>query len=68
MGFSTSGNSKDLMEGYRKAKELGILTFGMAGGNRIIDMWWHYWQSAFLTACLVKLEALGESSLMMIFL
>jgi len=33
MGFSTSGNSKDLMEGYRKAKELGMVTFGMAGGD-----------------------------------
>ena len=33
MGFSTSGNSKDIMEGYRRAKELGMVTMGMAGGD-----------------------------------
>lgn len=32
-GFSTSGNSENLMEGYRKARELGLTTLGFAGGN-----------------------------------
>lgn len=33
VGFSTSGNSDDLLEAYRKAKELGLATLGFAGGN-----------------------------------
>ncbi|MFK5949849.1 MAG: SIS domain-containing protein [Methylococcales bacterium] len=33
IGFSTSGNSSNLMAGYAKAKELGITTFGLTGGN-----------------------------------
>jgi len=33
IGFSTSGNSENLMEAYRKAKEIGLVTFGMIGGN-----------------------------------
>jgi len=33
VGFSTSGNSRNLMEGYRKAKELGLTTFGITGGD-----------------------------------
>lgn len=32
MGFSTSGNSDNLMQAYRKAKERGLITFGLAGG------------------------------------
>jgi D-sedoheptulose 7-phosphate isomerase len=31
MGFSTSGNSANLMNAYRKAKEMGLSTFGLAG-------------------------------------
>ena len=33
VGFSTSGNSDNLMEGYRKAKELNLITIGFAGGD-----------------------------------
>jgi len=33
IGFSTSGNSDNLMAGYTKAKELGIVTFGLTGGD-----------------------------------
>jgi D-sedoheptulose 7-phosphate isomerase len=33
VGFSTSGNSANLMHGYRKAKELGLITIGFAGGD-----------------------------------
>ena len=33
VGFSTSGNSENLLEAYRKAKEIGLTTFGFAGGN-----------------------------------
>lgn len=33
IGFSTSGNSGNLIEAYRKAKELGLKTFGMSGGD-----------------------------------
>jgi D-sedoheptulose 7-phosphate isomerase len=33
MGFSTSGNSANLLAAYRKAKELGIVTLGLAGGS-----------------------------------
>lgn len=33
VGFSTSGNSENLMHGYRKAKELGLTTIGFAGGD-----------------------------------
>lgn len=33
MGFSTSGNSANLIAAYRKAKELGMVTLGLAGGN-----------------------------------
>jgi len=33
VGFSTSGNSENLMAGYRKAKELGLTTIGFAGGT-----------------------------------
>jgi D-sedoheptulose 7-phosphate isomerase len=33
IGFSTSGNSENLMAAYEKAQELGLVTFGLAGGN-----------------------------------
>ncbi len=33
VGFSTSGNSDNLMEAYVKAKELGMLRVGFAGGD-----------------------------------
>ena len=33
MGFSTSGNSDNLMNAYRKARALGLITLGLAGGN-----------------------------------
>lgn len=33
IGFSTSGNSRNLMEAFRKAKELGVTAIGLAGGN-----------------------------------
>lgn len=33
MGFSTSGNSDNLINAYRKAKQLGLVTLGLAGGN-----------------------------------
>jgi D-sedoheptulose 7-phosphate isomerase len=33
IGFSTSGNSKNLIEAFRLAKDMGIVTIGMAGGD-----------------------------------
>jgi D-sedoheptulose 7-phosphate isomerase len=33
IGFSTSGNSENLMAAYEKAKELRLVTLGLAGGN-----------------------------------
>jgi len=33
VGFSTSGNSENLLEGYRKAHEIGLVTIGFAGGD-----------------------------------
>ena len=33
MGFSTSGNSENLLAAYRKAKALGLVTLGLAGGD-----------------------------------
>ncbi len=33
IGFSTSGNSDNLLAAYKKAKEMGIQTFGFCGGN-----------------------------------
>ncbi len=33
MGFSTSGNSNNLMAAYEKAKQMGLVTLGMAGGD-----------------------------------
>jgi D-sedoheptulose 7-phosphate isomerase len=33
IGFSTSGNSKNLIEAYRKAKEIGMTTIGLSGGD-----------------------------------
>ena len=33
VGFSTSGNSDNLMAGFRKAKELGLVSIGFAGGT-----------------------------------
>jgi D-sedoheptulose 7-phosphate isomerase len=33
LGFSTSGNSDNLMAAYQKAKELGLVTLGLAGGD-----------------------------------
>ena len=33
IGVSTSGNSENLLAGFAKAKELGMLTIGLAGGN-----------------------------------
>ncbi|PCJ84710.1 MAG: phosphoheptose isomerase [Thiotrichaceae bacterium] len=32
-GFSTSGNSENILAAFDKAKQLGITTFGLAGGN-----------------------------------
>ncbi len=32
-GFSTSGNSENLLAAFTKAKQMGITTFGLAGGN-----------------------------------
>jgi D-sedoheptulose 7-phosphate isomerase len=33
IGFSTSGNSDNLVGAYRKAREIGLVTLGLAGGN-----------------------------------
>ena len=33
MGFSTSGNSANLMAAYAKAKDMGLVTLGLAGGD-----------------------------------
>lgn len=33
MGFSTSGNSKNLIQAFRTAKKLGMTTIGMTGGD-----------------------------------
>lgn len=33
IGFSTSGNSANLIAGFCKAKELGMVTIGLAGGD-----------------------------------
>jgi len=33
IGFSTSGNSQNLLAGFHKAHELGLATIGFAGGN-----------------------------------
>ena len=33
IGFSTSGNSANLIAGFRKARELGIASIGFAGGD-----------------------------------
>lgn len=33
VGFSTSGNSKNLINAYAKAKEMGLTTIGLAGGE-----------------------------------
>jgi len=33
VGFSTSGNSANLMAGYQKAKEMGLVTIGFAGAD-----------------------------------
>jgi D-sedoheptulose 7-phosphate isomerase len=33
IGFSTSGNSENLLSAYEKARELGLVTFGLAGGD-----------------------------------
>ncbi|HEY9732510.1 MAG TPA: SIS domain-containing protein [Drouetiella sp.] len=33
IGFSTSGNSKNLLEAFRKARQVGMITFGMSGGS-----------------------------------
>jgi len=33
IGFSTSGNSENLMAAFRKAKEVGLVTLGLAGGS-----------------------------------
>ncbi len=32
-GFSTSGNSENLLAAFAKAKQMGISTFGLVGGN-----------------------------------
>jgi D-sedoheptulose 7-phosphate isomerase len=32
-GFSTSGNSKNLLAGFAKAKEMQLVTFGFCGGD-----------------------------------
>ena len=33
IGFSTSGNSENLMAAFEKARHIGMTTFGLAGGN-----------------------------------
>jgi D-sedoheptulose 7-phosphate isomerase len=33
IGFSTSGNSENLLSAYEKAKQLGLVTFGLAGAD-----------------------------------
>jgi D-sedoheptulose 7-phosphate isomerase len=33
IGFSTSGSSENLLSAYEKAKQLGLVTLGLAGGN-----------------------------------
>jgi D-sedoheptulose 7-phosphate isomerase len=33
IGFSTSGNSENMMAAYDKARELGLVTLGLAGGD-----------------------------------
>ncbi len=33
IGFSTSGNSANLLSAYEKAKQLGLVTLGLAGGD-----------------------------------
>jgi len=33
LGFSTSGNSANLLAGFAKAKQLGLVTVGLAGGD-----------------------------------
>ncbi|MCB1925268.1 MAG: SIS domain-containing protein [Gammaproteobacteria bacterium] len=33
VGFSTSGNSDNLIAGFRKAREIGMVTLGLAGGS-----------------------------------
>ncbi len=33
IGFSTSGNSENLLAAYAKAKKIGMTTLGLAGGN-----------------------------------
>jgi D-sedoheptulose 7-phosphate isomerase len=33
IGFSTSGSSENLLFAYEKAKQLGLVTLGLAGGN-----------------------------------
>jgi len=33
IGFSTSGNSENLMNAFAKAKEIGLVTIGLAGGD-----------------------------------
>jgi len=33
VGFSTSGNSKNLMAAFAKAKNMGLVTFGLCGGS-----------------------------------
>ncbi len=33
IGFSTSGNSKNLIEAFRTAKRMGVITIGMVGGD-----------------------------------
>lgn len=33
VGFSTSGNSANLINGFARARELGVVTVGFAGGN-----------------------------------
>lgn len=33
VGFSTSGNSANLLKAYAKAKETGLITIGLAGGD-----------------------------------
>ncbi len=33
VGFSTSGHSQNLLKAYQKAKEMGLISFGFAGGD-----------------------------------
>ncbi|MEM1417654.1 MAG: SIS domain-containing protein, partial [Myxococcota bacterium] len=48
MGFSTSGNSKNLLAAFEQAKRMGLRTYGFAGGDG-----GHMAESAAVDLCLV---------------